>query len=107
MQDYDIKRGHWKNVDGDNLKKLATEIFGKSKIKAGRVFVSYKALDEFSVKMVSKSVLSVDTKMKTDVSEGDAADTVARYNDFLLRATGFTSKQRRQRINQKAKKGTL
>ena len=37
----------------------------------------------------------------------DAADTIARYNDFLFKATGFTSKQRRQRLNKKAKKGEL
>ncbi|HPD08781.1 MAG TPA: DUF5611 family protein [Methanomassiliicoccales archaeon] len=36
-----------------------------------------------------------------------AADTIKRWNDFLERATGFTSKERRNRLQKKAKDGKL
>ena len=59
------------------------------------------------VRVESPSKLVVDTTMKTDVDTAVAADTIKRYNTFLERATGFTSKQRRKRLNDKAKKGLL
>ena len=68
---------------------------------------SYGALGELRVQVKSKAVLAIDTNMKTDVSNDVASDTIRRYNDFLLAATGFTSKERKKRLNEKLKKGTL
>ena len=107
MQDYDIKKGHWKNIDGDLLRKLVADIFGNAKAKDGTVTASYKAIKKLTVSMKSKTVLSVDTQMNTDVSDTDARETIDLYNDFLLKATGFTSKQRKQRLNKKGKEGKL
>ena len=36
-----------------------------------------------------------------------AQDTIRRYNKFLEAVTGFNSKQRGKRLQQKAKKGKL
>ncbi len=107
MTDYDIKRGHWKNIDGPKLKKLLEDIFGEAKKDGDKLLVHYKALDPLIVQMMDKKTLHVETKMDPSVNDDDAADTVARYNDFLKKATGFTSKQRRDRLKKKAKKGEL
>ena len=40
--------------------------------------------------------------MKTDVDDDTAADTLKKYNMMLDRCTGFTSKQRRDRMKKKA-----
>ncbi len=49
--------------------------------------------------------LYVDTNMERDVDTETAAATIRAYNTFLEQATGFTAKQRRQRIQKKAKEG--
>ena len=107
MQDYDIKRGHWKNIDGDLLTKVVKDIFGNARSSKGTVTASYKALKKLTVSMEGKSILRVDTQMTQDVSDEDAMDTISKYNEFLLRATGFTSKERKKKLNKKAKDGKL
>ena len=44
MQNYDIKKGHWKNIEGDRLVQLIKEIFGNASVKGDAVVTSYKAI---------------------------------------------------------------
>jgi hypothetical protein len=105
----DIKRGHWKVVDGDGLKGLMKEHFDAPVTvdDDGWHLMEYGALKPLKVKMLSKSELEVLTVSDPDVSNEVASESIRRYNKFLEAATGFNSKQRSKRLQQKAKKGKL
>jgi hypothetical protein len=107
MQEQDIKRGHTKDVEGEKLGALVSEIFGNCEHDGDKFVVTFGALAPLTVWIKDKSTLCVDTKMKTDVDEATAIETRKRYNDFMFRATGFTAQQRSKRLQQKAKGGDL
>jgi hypothetical protein len=105
----DIKRGHWKVVDGDGLKGLLEEYFGTPVAvdDDGWHIVEYGGLRPLKVKLLSKEDLEVVTVSAGDVTDAVASESIRRYNRFLEAVTGFNSKQRSKRLQQKAKKGTL
>ena len=105
MQDYDIKKGHSKTLENGGLERIMKDMFGTVKRDGRFLVASYGALGELRVALKSKSVLGVETKMRTDVDNTTASETVRLYNDFLLSATGFTSRERKKRLNDKLKKG--
>jgi len=109
MVTQDIKRGHFKNIEGDGLMGLLREYFGTEPEEGdgGWIHLRYGALQPLSVKVLSKAELEVETKSVADVGPDVAQETIRRYNKFLEAATGFNSKQRSKRLQQKAKKGTL
>ena len=94
MQDYDIKRGHHYQLEDRGLDNIISEIFGNVK-KDGEFFITtFGGLKKLSVRMASKKVLEVETEMDPSVDPEIAGDTIRRYNNFLLQATGFTAKER-------------
>jgi hypothetical protein len=105
----DIKRGHWRVVDGDGLRNLMEEHFPTDVQVDGEGWhiVDYGALRPLKVKMHSKSELEVLTVSDPDVPNDVAGDSIRRYNKFLEAATGFNSKQRSKRLQKKAKEGKL
>ena len=105
----DIKRGHWKVVDGDGLKNLMEEQFDSPvEVKDdGWHLVEHGALKPLKAKMLSKSELEIVTVSDPDVTTEVASDSIRRYNRFLEAATGFNSKERKKRLNKKAKEGKL
>ncbi|MCE5296430.1 MAG: DUF5611 family protein [Euryarchaeota archaeon] len=105
--DYDVKKGHYSDIEGDGLRKIAESAFGKAEMKADTVTASYGAIESLEAKVLSKSSVSINTKMRTDVTSEVANETIKRYNTFLEGATGFTSKERRTRLQKKAKEGKL
>ena len=107
MQEQDIKRGHFKNIDGDKLKELMTEIFGSVSEDDEKYEVHYGALAPLTAWIKDKNTLCVDTNMNTDVDEDTAIETRKKYNLFLDKSTGFNSKQRRDRMQKKAKEGKI
>ncbi|WP_455391717.1 DUF5611 family protein [[Eubacterium] cellulosolvens] len=102
MQEYDIKRGHFKNIEGEKLKELMESTFGSVKIEDEKLISNYGALQPLKTWVKSKDVLCVDTKMDTNVEENKINETIKRYNKFLEAATGFTSKERVKRAKKKA-----
>lgn len=105
--EYDIKRGHFKNVEGDGLKDMLTEFFGGYQENGDTLIANYGAMTEMRVKVLGKSSLSVETKTDTNVSDDVAMDTIRKFNKFLESVTGLSSKQRRDRLSKKAKEGKL
>jgi hypothetical protein len=103
--DYDIKKGKYADVEGDGLRKVVVEIFGNATMEGDLVVASFGALDRLETKVISKTSLSVCTKMKKDVSEEVATETIKRYNQFLEAATGFNAKERGKRAQKKVKEG--
>jgi hypothetical protein len=105
--DFDIKKGHYGELEGNGLLQIAETIFGKASLEGDLVVATFGAIERLEAKIVGKTVLSVVTKMRTDVSSEEANDTIKRFNTFLERATGFNSKERRTRLQKKAKDGKL
>lgn len=107
MQRYDIKKGHFRNLESGRLKELMEEIFGEVKEHDEKMETSYGALNRFTVWTEDKGTLCVDIVMDKKANDDAALDTIRTYNEFLKRATGFTSKERRKRLTKKAKEGKL
>lgn len=106
MRDYDIKRGHFNNIEG-KLEEIVEEIFGQFENVEGKVRTSFGALNRLECWFEGKKSLWVDTDLKTTIDDETAMTTHKKYNDFLLRLTGYNAKQRAKRLKDKAKKGTL
>jgi hypothetical protein len=107
MQTYDIKRGHYKNLENEGLEKLMTEIFGGIEKEGDKYKVNYGAMKPLTVWVKSKKELCVDIVTEKEVSDETAMKTIRAKNDFLNKATGFTAKERGKRLQKKAKEGKL
>ncbi|MFO7619025.1 MAG: DUF5611 family protein [Thermoplasmata archaeon] len=97
MNEYDIKRGHFENIDGDKLETLMKDIFGSVKKEGDKLVSGFGAMESIAAWIAGKTTLCVETKMNTKVDDKTASDTIRMYNQFLERATGFTAKERRKR----------
>lgn len=107
-QDYEIRRGHLVNIEGDKLGNLVEEVFGNAKKHDDSSYESsFGAIAKLNVSLRDEKTLVVDTVMNTKVDANIAAETVRKYNLFLEKATGFTSKERAKRVQKKAKEGKL
>jgi hypothetical protein len=99
MREYPVKRGHYsKALAGDGLKRIMEETFGHVEEDGEWLVSSYKGLKKVRVKPLGKTKLLVETET-ANVPEGDAADTLKKYNEFLFRATGYTAKERKKMMS--------
>lgn len=106
MRDYELRRGHWKNIDGEKLLHLLQDIFGETKKEgSGYAVENYGALTRLYAEQLGKTHLRVDTVMNAKVPNEDAQKTLRAYNDFLELATGYNTKERSKRAQAEAKKG--
>jgi hypothetical protein len=71
------------------------------------VVTKYGAMTHLDAKVKDKTTITVNTTTDPKASVEVAADTIKQYNVFLEKATGFTSKERRTRLQKKAKEGKL
>ncbi len=104
MQEYDIRRGHYKNIDGEKLKELIESTFGKVEIEDNKYKAYYGALQPLTIWLKGKDVLCVETNMEKNVPENEINETIRKYNMFLESATGFNSKERVKRAKKKVEK---
>jgi hypothetical protein len=107
VMDYEIKKGHAKIIEGDGLKNIVIEAFGKAEKKDDMIVSSYGAMTSLETKMKDRSTVIVNTTTDPKAAVEVAAETIKKYNAFLESATGFTSKERRTRLQKKAKEGKL
>lgn len=105
MRDYELRRGHWKNIDGEKLLHLMQDVFGETGT-VGNVYVveNYGAIAKLTCEQISKTHLRVDSVMNTKVATEDAQKALRAYNDFLELATGYNAKERGKRAQAEAKK---
>jgi len=101
LQEQDIKRGHFKKIEGEQLNDIVNDIFGHYETDGDKYIINYGALAPLTVWIKDKNTLCVDTKMNKDVDDDTAIDTRKKYNLMLDRLTGFNSKQRRDRLKKK------
>ena len=108
--DYDIKKGWFKNIEGDALAQLMESIFGNVRKDGGRLISSYGVMEAIEVTVISKDRLDITTKNVSDAakfSDDEILDSKRKLNEFAEKATGFDAKARMKRAQKKAKEGTL
>lgn len=104
--EYDIKKGWFKNIEGDLLSDLMKEVFGNVKPEGDQFVSSYGVLSRIEVKPVAKDKMLVSTEAdKNGANDDTILDSKRKLNAFLEKATGFNSKTRMKRAQAKAKKG--
>ncbi len=101
---YDVKRGHFENIEGEKLKSLMKEKFGEIEEDDEKLIVEDEgAIDHLEVWTEGRTGLWVDLEMNQDVDGDVAAKTISLWNEFLEEATGFDAKKRKKRAKKKAK----
>ncbi len=107
--EYDIKRGWFKNIEGDLLEQMMADVFGNVSKEGDLLVSSYGVLDRIEVKVLAKDKLDIATVNKEGAAASDDAilDSKRRLNEFAEKATGFDAKARMKRAQKKAKEGTL
>jgi hypothetical protein len=103
MRSYNIKRGHFRHIEGQKLHELVVESFGNADKKDDKISTSFGAIEKLDVWTDGK-LLFVDTNMNTTVDEETAVKTRKRFYEFLEKATGYTAKQRAKKAQKEAKK---
>ncbi len=95
MQEYKLKRGFTPDIG--RIEECLKEIFPSEIRRDGnRLVISYGILSSLTVWIEGKK-LAVDSVSDKSVKD-DAVilDTNKRFRDFLLKATGYTAKERLQ-----------
>ena len=106
--DYDIKKGGFKNIEGDLLAQLMEEVFGNVTSEGETLVSSYGVMDRIEVQVLAKDKMTIVTVNKDGpVSDDDILDSKRRLNVFAEKATGFDAKARMKRAQKKAKEGKL
>lgn len=107
--EYDIKKGWFKNIEGDLLEKMMGDVFGNVKQEGDLLVSTYGVLDRIEVKVLAKDKLDIVTVNKDGCEANDDAilDSKRRLNEFAEKATGFNAKARMKRAQKKAKEGKL
>jgi len=103
--EFDIKRGHYRNLENDGLKNIMAEVFGEVSTEGDMLVAAFGSIKKLKVKLMDKSTLWVETETDPATTDAVALETIRKYNIFMEKATGFTSKQRRERLTKKAKEG--
>jgi hypothetical protein len=107
MQTLDIKRGHYKNLEEIGLQKMMEEAFGEVQKDGDKLKANFGAMKPITVWIKSKKELCVDIATDANVTDDEVMKTIKAKNNFLLRATGFSTKERSKRLQKKAKEGKL
>ncbi|HUT27194.1 MAG TPA: DUF5611 family protein [Methanomassiliicoccales archaeon] len=105
--EYEIKRGSYGNLEGDGLINMMDTAFGPTKKEGDKCVSSFGAMTRIEVRLKSKTLLDITTDTDKGASVELAQETIRRWNAFLEQVTGFTSKERRTRLQKKAKEGKL
>ena len=107
--EYDIKRGWFKNIEGDLLEQMMAQVFGNVAKEGDLLVSSYGVLERIEVKVLAKDKLDIATVNKEGAMASDDAilDSKRRLNEFAEKATGFDAKARMKRAQKKAKEGKL
>ena len=106
--DYDIKKGWFKNIEGDALAQLMNDVFGNVKMDGDKLISSYGVLEVIEVTVLGKDKLDIVTKNRDGpMTDDQILDSKRKLNVFAEKATGFDAKARMKRAQKKAKEGTL
>lgn len=107
MVEYDIKKGNYGNLEGEGLLRMMESAFGSARMEGDACVSSYGAMNRIEVRVKSKTMMEINTESDKNADPETAAETIKKWNAFLEQVTGFTSKERRSRLQKKAKEGKL
>ena len=96
MREYRIKRGYNPDING-----LISDYFGASGDVSSGISFSVRGIGEVSMKQ-EKNLLTVDIVPPKEVC-GDYS-IIKKWNDFLLKATGKDTKERKKEFGKIKKK---
>ena len=106
--DYDIKKGWYKNIEGDLLAQLMQEVFGNVVAEGETLVSTYGVLERIEVKVLAKDKMEIVTVNKPgSATDDEILDSKRKLNVFAEKATGFDAKARMKRAQKKAKEGKL
>lgn len=106
--DYDIKKGWYKNIEGDLLAQLMQEVFGNVVAEGETLVSTYGVLERIEVKVLAKDKMEIVTVNKPgSATDDEILDSKRKLNAFAEKATGFDAKARMKRAQKKAKEGKL
>ena len=106
--DYDIKKGWYKNIEGDLLAQMMQEVFGNVTAEGDTRVSTYGVLERIEVKVLAKDKMEIVTVNKPgSATDDEILDSKRKLNVFAEKATGFDAKARMKRAQKKAKEGKL
>lgn len=106
--DYDIKKGWYKNIEGDLLAQMMQEVFGNVAAEDDTLVSTYGVLERIEVKVLAKDKMEIVTVNKPgSATDDEILDSKRKLNVFAEKATGFDAKARMKRAQKKAKEGKL
>ena len=106
--DYDIKKGWYKNIEGDLLAQMMQEVFGNVTAEGDTLVSTSGVLERIEVKVLAKDKMEIVTVNKPgSATDDEILDSKRKLNVFAEKATGFDAKARMKRAQKKAKEGKL
>ena len=101
MQKYPVRTSHRANLQPAALERILATHFEAVGGSGEERTASWGALTRLTVRPDGKE-LAVTVVMNPKVPEAVARETIARYNQFLEEATGFSAKERAKRLRKSA-----
>jgi hypothetical protein len=96
-----VRPTHRGNLPPAALERILTTHFGAATVDGVDRTASWGAIVSLRARAEGKELL-VDVTMNSKVTEDVARETIARYNRFLEETTGYTSKERANRLKKSA-----
>ena len=103
MRSYEVKRGCGNALENGGLRKQLAKVFDGASDDGDWHVASWGALQQVTVRLVSKTEIELDSQLDTSASLEVATDTHKRFNKFLETVTGFNAKERKNRAKARAK----
>ena len=108
MKEFDIKKGWYGKIEGDQLPKIMEDVFGTVTEEDGAFVSKFGVLARIEAKILSKTVIATDTvNAEGTFSDEMILDSKRALNKFMEQATGFDAKARLKREQKKAKEGKI
>lgn len=108
MKEFDIKKGWYGKIEGDQLPKIMEEVFGNVVEEDGAFVSKFGVLARIEAKILSKTVIAIDTVNEDGTFNDEMIlDSKRALNKFMEQATGFDAKARMKREQKKAKEGKI
>ena len=101
MQHYPVRASHRGNLSPEAIERIAREHFEGVTAAPEGIAASFGAISRIVVSAAGRE-LAVDVTTDPKVPEGIARETIARYNRFLERVTGYSAKERAKRLRKSA-----
>jgi hypothetical protein len=101
VQRYPVRASHRRNLEPDALEGIAREFLEGVERTETAVAGHWGAIDRLAARG-DRRELVIEVAMNPKVGEDVARETIARYNGFLERVTGYTSKERARRLRKSA-----